>query len=137
MNCNCAQEEIMNTLTKNPNSAEATPHTDRMAYSIPRVDIVETPDAYCLEAEMPGVNKEGLEVLVNGDELTIRGRRAASTLGAEYRYRESNGKDYRRAFTMSPAIDTAKISVRMEKGILTLLLPKSDRVKPRTVAITD
>jgi len=137
MNCNCTPEEIMNTLTQNPNLAKTTAHPGPVDYSVPQVDIVETPEAYCLEAEMPGVNKDGLEVQVNGEELTIHGRRTAPVPGAEYRYRESKGNDYRRVFTLGPAIDTAKITAKIETGVLTLLLPKSERVKPRTVAITE
>src|SRR5436190_24355182 len=78
----------------------------------PQVNIVETKDGYVLEAEMPGVNKDGLEVLLEGNELTIVGRRSGEIAGAQLVYRESYDRDYRRSFELDPAIDTNKISAR-------------------------
>lgn len=127
----------MNTLMKNESAAVETQKPAPVNYLIPRVDIVETKDAYRLEAEMPGVNKEGLEVLLDNNELTILGRRTASALEASYLYRESKTADYRRVFELDPAIDSAKIDARMEQGVLTLVLPKSEHVKPRKVVVTE
>jgi len=101
----------------------------------PQVNIVETKDGYVLEAEMPGVNKDGLEVLLEGNELTIVGRRAGEIAGAQLVYRESYDRDYRRSFELDPAIDTNKISARMDSGVLFLELPKAEKVKPRKITI--
>jgi len=101
----------------------------------PQVNIVETKDAYLLEAEMPGVSKEGLEVQLEGNELTILGRRGRGLTGAELVYRESFDRDFRRTFELDPTIDTQKIAARMESGVLYLTLPKAERVKPRKIAI--
>jgi len=127
----------MNTLMKNENAAVETQKPAPVNYLVPRVDIVETKDAYRLEAEMPGVNKQGLEVLLDNNELTILGRRSAPVLDANYLYRESKTADYRRVFELDPAIDSAKIDARMEQGVLTLVLPKSEHVKPRKVVVTE
>jgi len=127
----------MNTLMKNESAAVETQKPAPVNYLIPRVDIVETKDAYRLEAEMPGVNKAGLEVLLDNNELTILGRRAVPVLEAPYLYRESKTADYRRVFELDPAIDSAKIDARMEQGVLTLVLPKSEHVKPRKVVVTE
>jgi len=123
-------------LTENETKTEK--RTAPVAYSVPRVDIVEDKDAFRLEAEMPGVSKEGLEIVLDGNELTIIGRRAPSNItGATYLYRESRTTDYRRVFEVEPTIDAAKIVAKMEQGVLTLLLPKSEKAKPRRVAITE
>jgi len=127
----------MNNLMKNESAAVETQKPAPVNYLIPRVDIAETKDAYRLEAEMPGVNKEGLEVLLDNNELTILGRRTAQALEAPYLYRESKTADYRRVFELDPAIDSAKIDARMEQGVLTLVLPKSEHVKPRKVVVTE
>lgn len=50
-------------------------------------------------------------------------------------FRESSPADFRRVFELDPAIDTAKTSARMEQGVLTLTLPKSERVKPRKITV--
>jgi HSP20 family protein len=104
-------------------------------YLHPAVNVVETKDGYILEAEMPGVGKDGLEVLLEDNELTIVGKRAAAVDGLQPLYRESVDRDYRRSFVLDPAIDTGKIAARIERGVLTLTLPKAEKVKPRKISV--
>jgi HSP20 family protein len=101
----------------------------------PEVNICETKDGYVLQAEMPGVNKDGLEITLEGDEITIVGHRQVEQLNGESLFRESREAGYRRVFQLDPAIDTGKVSARMEQGVLTLTLPKSERVKPRKIKV--
>lgn len=101
----------------------------------PEVNIFETGDGYVLEAEMPGVNKEGLEITLDGNEITIVGHRRVEALNGSPLFRESRNVDYRRVFELDPAIDTAKVSARMDQGVLTLTLPKSEKVKPRKITV--
>jgi HSP20 family protein len=108
---------------------------ERRGWVQPQVNITETQDGYILEAEMPGVGKDGLEVLLEGNELTILGRRSAGFADAQLLYRESADRDYRRTFELDPAIDTGRINARMDNGILYLELPKSERVKPRKITV--
>jgi HSP20 family protein len=103
----------------------------------PVVNIFETQDGYALEAEMPGVNKDGLEITLEGNEITIVGRRAVEPVNGEVLHRERSAADYRRVFELDPAIDTNKISARMEQGMLTLALPKSEQVKPRKITVSE
>ena len=103
----------------------------------PVVNIFETQDGYALEAEMPGVNKSGLEITLEGNEITIIGRKAAEPVNGEVLFRERSTADFRRVFELDPAIDTGKISAKMEQGILTLALPKSEHVKPRKIAVSE
>jgi HSP20 family protein len=101
----------------------------------PQVNIVEVKDGYLLEAEMPGVSKEGLEVLLENNEITIIGRRSPLLDGSQPVYRESYDRDYRRSFELDPSIDTGKITARMENGVLFLELPKAEKVKPRKISV--
>jgi len=101
----------------------------------PRVNIVETPDGYVLEAEMPGVNKEGLDISLDNNVLTIVGRRQPD-LPATLLHRESEAADFRRVFELDPSIETAKIAAKIEQGILTLTLPKAEQVKPRRISVS-
>jgi HSP20 family protein len=114
--------------------AQAT-RPDRVEYIIPEVNIFETRDGYVLEAEMPGVNKDGLEITLEGNELTLVGRRNQDNRTGETLFRERPTAHYRRLFELDPAIDTSKIAARMEQGLLTLTLPKSERVKPRKISV--
>jgi len=129
-------EECMNAVMKQDQAVE-TKNPNPASYLIPPVDIEETKDAYLLVAEMPGVGKDGLEILLDRNELTILGRRTVSAEGAEWLYRESKAADFRRVFELDPAIDSAKIDARMEAGVLTLRLPKSEQVKPRKIVVAE
>jgi HSP20 family protein len=108
----------------------------REEYIAPNVNIFETKDGYVLQAEMPGVGKDGLEVTLEGTEITITGRRASETVSGEALFRERHTADYRRVFELDPAIDTARITAKIEQGILTVTLPKSEQVKPRKIAVS-
>ena len=107
----------------------------RQEYIAPEVNIFEIKDGYVLEAEMPGVNKNGLEITLEGNELTLIGRRATEPVNGQVLFRESRDVDYRRVFELDPAIDTSKVAAKMEQGILTLTLPKSEQVKPRKITV--
>lgn len=109
--------------------------TDHREFMVPVVNIFETQDGYALEAEMPGVTKNGLEITLEGNEITILGRRATEPVNGEVLLRERSTADYRRIFELDPAIETNKISAKMEQGMLTLALPKSERVKPRKIVV--
>jgi len=108
-----------------------------MEFVSPEVNIFEMPEGYVLEAEMPGVNKDGLEITIEGNEITIVGRHSDERIKDEALFRERTMNDYRRIFELDPAIDTSKISAKMQQGVLTLTLPKSEEVKPRKIPVAD
>jgi HSP20 family protein len=126
----------MTTLAQTENKTVETRRT-QPAHLTPVCNIRETKDGYVLEAEMAGVGKNGLDITVENNELTIVGRRAAAEVKGELFYRESRWLDYRRTFDLDPSIDTAKISAKIEQGLLTLLLPKTEKVKPKKITVTD
>jgi HSP20 family protein len=105
-------------------------------YLTPEVNIFESKDGYVLEAEMPGVNKDGLEITLEDNQMTLLGRRHVDSMPGEVVFRESRDAAYKRVFALDPAIDTGKITARMDQGVLTLTLPKSERVKPRKITVT-
>ncbi|MBC8096088.1 MAG: Hsp20/alpha crystallin family protein [Akkermansiaceae bacterium] len=109
----------------------------RAEYVTPEVNIFETKEGYVLQAEMPGVNKQGLEITLEGNEITITGRRTVEPVSGATLFRERQSADFRRVFDLDPAIDTAKIAAKMEQGVLTLTLPKSERLKPRRIVVGD
>jgi len=107
----------------------------RQEYLLPNVNIFETKDGYVLEAEMPGVNKEGLEITLEGNQITIVGHRQTEQANGNLLFRERHLADYRRVFELDPAVDTSKVSAKMDQGVLTLTLPNSERVKPRKINV--
>ena len=122
--------------SKNENRAVEAQRPQRR-YVSPRVNITETKEGYLLEAEMPGVNKEGLEILLEGNELTLVGRRAEAPRDLELVYRESGDYDFRRSFALDPTIDGGKIEAKMENGVLCLILPRAEQLKPRKITVSD
>ena len=102
----------------------------------PVASVVEDGDAYLLKVEMPGVNKEGLEISVENNELRIIGRRSLPEIEGTPIHRESRTENFRRVFELDPSIDTSKISAHIEQGILTLRLPQAEQVKPRKIAVS-
>jgi len=129
----------MNTMTKSDNrqAPETQQQSSPKTYVSPRVNITETKEGYLLEAEMPGVNKDGLEISLEGNELTFTGRRHDEVHNLELVYRESTRRDYRRVFVLDPIIDSGKIEAKMENGVLRLHLPKAEKVKPRRITVTE
>lgn len=134
----------MNTVTKSEKrpvsgTQQAQPQNQepQRAYMSPRVNITETKDGYVLEAEMPGVSKDGLEILLEGNELTLVGHRREENLpGVELVYRESANRDFRRTFVLDPTIDSGRVEAKMENGVLRLHLPKAEQLKPRKITVT-
>jgi HSP20 family protein len=122
-------------------SQKESPRSDErvqsLEYVAPEVNIYETSEGYVLEAEMPGVNKDGLEITLEGTEIAIVGRRGHQALPGDSLLRERQVADFRRVFELDPAIDTGKINAKMNQGVLTLTLPKSEQVKPRKITVSD
>jgi HSP20 family protein len=125
------------TLQKQEPQSATSERARNGQYEAPDVNIYETKDGYILEAEMPGVNKEGLEITLEGHEITITGRRPDEVVPGQALFRERHSVDYRRVFELDPAIDTSRIAARMNQGVLFLTLPKSEEVKPRKIAVGD
>jgi len=106
-------------------------------YRIPEVNIFETKEGYVLEAEMPGASKDGLEITLEGTEITIVGRPANEVVIGEPLFRERSMAGFWRVFELDPAIDTTKINAKMNQGVLTLTLPRTEEVKPRRITVND
>jgi HSP20 family protein len=125
------------TLSKPQGRQTAANGNGKPSYLTPLANILETADGYVLEAEMPGVNKDGLEVTIENGQLTIVGRRPEPGTERVAVYRESRPLNYRRVFELDPSIDSARISAKMDQGVLRLTLPKSEAVKPRKISVTE
>jgi len=127
----------MSQLTKPAEKPAQETKARTPSFVAPRANIREEKEGYVVELEMPGVRKDGLEITVESSELTIVGRRSDPEPKGEVVYRESRLVDYRRVFDLDPSIDTEHISAKMDQGIVTLTLPKAEKVKPRKIAVGD
>jgi HSP20 family protein len=104
---------------------------------VPTTDIFETEHALTLVAEMPGVDKDKVDVSVEDGVLTIQGQLDFSKYeGLRPVYTEYNIGHYRRIFTLSNRIDQNNISAEIKDGVLTLVLPKAEEAKPRRINVS-
>jgi len=93
----------------------------RQEYVAPNVNIFETEEGYVLQAEMPGVGKDCLEVTLEGTEITITGRRNPGNHGGRNTLpRTQHGQITVACSKLDPAIDTAKVAAKIEQGVLTV-----------------
>jgi HSP20 family molecular chaperone IbpA len=103
---------------------------------LPTADIYETNDALNVVLEMPGVDKGGLDIRVEDGVLKIEGRLDFSKYqGLQPLYTEFNVGHYSRSFRLSSKIDQNKIGAELKDGVLSLVLPKVEEAKPRSIQV--
>lgn len=125
----------MNIGKEQNDSSVVARQNQQSQYVTPLADVESTKEGYTIHAEMPGVDKSGLEITVNNGELTILGHRHSEDSSGEPVYREIRHNDFRRVYELDPAIDMTRIAARIDQGVLTLTLPKAESVKPRKITV--
>jgi HSP20 family protein len=103
----------------------------------PLVNVREEADAIYVEAEVPGITQDQVDVFIRrGTELTIQGERkpVVSETGT-WHYRERGEGRFQRTFTLPVAVDPGKVEARLDQGVLRLVLPKAESVKPHRVPV--
>jgi len=123
----------MNTLSRENRDADRAQGDQFIA---PSASVIEAGDGYTLEIEMPGVTKDGVDISVENNELTIVGRRSLPTVQGTLIHHESRPENFRRTFELDPSIDAEKISAKIEQGLVTLTLAKAEHVKPRKISVS-
>ena len=105
-------------------------------YYVPAADIFETDEALTVIMEMPGVQKNNVDIALENDVLRVDGQIDFSNYKEmEPVYTEYNIGHYTRGFTLSNKIDQSKISAQLDSGVLTLTLPKSKDALPRRITL--
>ena len=103
---------------------------------LPNADIYETPHELKVVLEMPGIEKNNVEINIEDDVLHVEGRLDLSKYsGLQPLYTEYNVGHYARSFQLSSKIDQSKIGAEMKDGVLSLTLPKAEEAKPRTIQV--
>ena len=104
---------------------------------LPTTDIYETQDALNDVMEMPGVEKNNVDVAVEDSVLKVYGRIDFSKYeGLQPLYTEYNIGHYARSFRLSSKIDQNNIKAEMKDGVLSLVLQKAEEAKPRVISVT-
>ena len=104
---------------------------------LPAVDVFEDGSGITLLADMPGVPKDQLELKIEGESLLIEGDVQSLTPdGLEAIYAEVRVPRYRRSFTLSRELDTARIEANLKDGVLRLRIPKQAHAQPRRISVS-
>jgi len=131
---------VQATFQKTAEEPAIQKHAERAARAdavlSPPVDVIEDSAGITLYADLPGVSKEGLNLQVETNSLTIEGElELASPQGLEARHVEVDVPRYRRVFTLSKELDSEQISAEFKHGVLKLRIPKAAHAQPRKVEI--
>jgi len=127
------QDEV-NRAWQDFNSPLAWP--DQAAWA-PAMDVRETPEAFIIEADVPGLKKEEVQIEVADNVISVKGER--------WGQRDENKKDYhvaerqvgsfRRSVAIPGGFQHDKVAARFENGVLTVTLPKLEEKKPRKIEV--
>jgi HSP20 family protein len=100
------------------------------------VDLYREGGQYVLNADLPGIDPGSVDVDVDGQLLTIRAQRtAAQHEGAKWLTQERPNGTYLRQFSLGDGVDSEKISASYDNGVLSVIIPVSERAKPRKIAV--
>lgn len=102
-------------------------------YVYPLVNMAETDDNYIVDACLPGVSPEEVELTLTGRSLVIKGERKSP--GGRYFRQERMAGSFQRVITLNVPVDRDKVKAKSENGILRITLPKAEEIKPRRIAI--
>jgi HSP20 family protein len=102
----------------------------------PAVDILENRDEILLIADMPGLTSDAIQLDLDGETLTLRGRRPDPIPeGVRLLAGQRADFEYKRAFQLPEAIDRDRIAASYKDGVLEVRLPRHERTRPRRIAI--
>jgi len=109
---------------------------ERESWVAPKTNIYETTDNYFLTTDMPGVSRENIKVELERGSLIVMGRIDYESITTrKFILQENEVGNFYRKFNLSDSVDSNKIDARFENGQLVVILPKHERVKPKTITI--
>jgi HSP20 family protein len=113
------------------------PTWPKVSFSYPAINIWEDDTAIYAEAEMPGLVQDQLEVYVTeGNQLTLQGeRKTVEHANGTWHRRERGFGKFQRTLSLPADVDADKVEARLEHGVLHLTLPKSEKARPKKIAV--
>lgn len=103
----------------------------------PLTNVTEDSNNFYIRAELPGMNNEDIEISLTGNSLSISGQRIIPKEGDTVRYhrREREAGKFSRMISLPGSVDTDKVEASFKDGILTIVLPKSEAMKPKQIQV--
>ena len=111
------------------------PRANQEEWRLP-LDAYSTPEEIVIMAAVPGVNPENVEITFEGDVLTIKGEFPGALENVEYILRERRHGRFSRSLTFNVPVNADAIEATFEHGMLTIVAPKAETVKPKTIKVT-
>jgi HSP20 family protein len=99
------------------------------------VDVHSTPESFVIQADVPGVKPEDVDVTIEGDTLTIKAEAPKFEEDVEYVLHERPSEDLERTLHFNVPVQAEAAEATFENGVLTLVVPKADIVKPKKIEI--
>jgi len=128
---NCCSSQV----TEQTKTASTTSQT-RTATVRPRVNIYEGEQAFVVDVEMPGVDENNAEIVLEKNLLSVKGTSQPTTReGFQRVYGFAHQYSYERTFQVPEGIDRDGLTATMKNGVLTVTLPKAAKVQPQKVTI--
>ncbi len=108
----------------------------RVVGGFPKTNMYDNGDSFLLIAELPGVNKDDLNIKVQGNYLELSGNRKSEVPEGYKAHRlERKASSFSKSFTLVSEVDAEKIEAVLKDGLLTLTLPKAESAKPKQITI--
>jgi len=105
---------------------------------VPALDFAETPEAYVVRAELPGVDPQEVEISIEDGRLEISGEKSAEQTEEKqgwFRVERSHGS-FHRTVELPGAVDTGKVKAESRNGVLTITLPKREEAKAKKISVS-
>jgi HSP20 family protein len=127
----------LDRLFDSPLTAPATNARQFLNGWLPAVSLYQDKDQLILRAELPGMKKEDIDISLENDVLTLSGERKEPEALAQVRaYRaERFLGNFQRTLTLPLAVDANKVQATYQDGILTVILPKAEETKPKSIEV--
>ena len=109
------------------------------SWSVPAVDMYQTDNDVVIKAALPGIKAEEVQINVTGELLTIKGEvkqnEEADGNGKAYHLREQRWGMFERSISLPAEVNADKAKADFENGVLTVMLPKAEKAKPKSITI--
>jgi len=125
--------QLLNAAIENPSACRPAVRNERL----PRTNVLEGEQDFRILMDLPGVRNEDLEINLEDETLVVKaGRDLEAPEGYQPRRSELAGKvTFRRSFDLGNGVDLDKIGAKLENGILTVTVPKSEKMLPRRIDV--
>ena len=129
--------QLVTRENRNPQTARFFDAPDTPRAWAPAIDVSEDEHEIVLHAELPGMQREDIEIELTGDTLRLSGERQRENVsrGEHFHRVERQYGAWQRTFSIEMPIDAEKVEAHFQDGVLTLRLPKQEAVKPRRIEI--